>query len=122
MFGFLKEPCSDMDLYGYLTQAVGGLINSNKECGRRFSDEDILKRIDLYLHQRKRKLDQRQQLLIRFAAELVTQYYYHRSGDETAIKRYCDRFAEMMVNFDFRDPAVEGLREELDRFVCTFKY
>lgn len=123
MFGFKKMPCSDMDLYGYLTQAFGGTVNRLDAIGGgRFDAADIIKLIDLMLDQRKRTIDSRQRSLVKFAAEEVTKRYY-TSGDNNKIKLYCDRFAEMMRSeFDFSDPAFNGLHMELALMGCSFNY
>lgn len=123
MFGFFKtqpKPCCDMDLYGYLAQGVGGLINTVKDTGGRFSEQDILKRVEFYLNQTNKSLDQRQESLIKFAAGFVAENYYLSDGGLYKIKPHCDRFAEMMGNFDFADPSFKGLQIDLARAGCFF--
>lgn len=124
MFGFLKEPCGDMDLYGYFATAVGGVVSLARQKGSKFDEEDLLKRVDLFLQQRRRKIDARQQLLVKFAAELVVQHCFYVEDKNNQINQFSQRLGSLVddANFNYQDPAIEGLREELKRFGCLFQY
>lgn len=122
MFGFLKSQCADMDLYGYLVQAIGAVHNKGEQLSEgRFPHEQIAYIVDLMLADKNKKIDERQRRLVKFAAELADQY----SGlnDQNIIKKSVDRFGVMMKQgWDFRDPSVEGFRKEISRFGCTFQF
>lgn len=122
MFGFKKNPCVDMDLFGYLTQALGGTINRlSLTGGAQFNAEDILTLVDFMLNQHKKTIDSRQLSLLKFAAGAITERYYDISNKNSKIKTYCDRFAEMMKSdFDFNDTAFTGMHSELMLMGCCF--
>lgn len=124
MFNFLKAPCGDMDLYGYFATAVGGVVSLARQKGSSFDEEDLLKRVDLFLQQRKKKIDVRQQLLVKFAAELVVQHCFYVGDKNNQINQCCQRLGSLVddANFNYQDPAIEGLRDEMGRFGCIFKY
>lgn len=124
MFGFLKEPCGDMDLYGYFATAVGGVVSLARQTGTKFEEKDLLKRVELFLHQRKKKIDDRQLRLLILAAELVVQHNFYVADKSNKIKIYADQLGSLVDegNFNYRDPAIEGLRNELRTFCCEFKY
>ncbi len=111
-----------MDLYGYLVQAIGAVHNKGEQISEgRFPHQQIVYIVDLMLTDKGKKIDERQQRLVKFAAELADQY--SSLNDQNDIKKYVERFGEMMKEgWNFRDPSVEKFRERISRFGCSFEF
>jgi hypothetical protein len=134
MFGFLKDDCNDMDLFGYLFQSCGGLhnqltIDKNFRYDWKSADDfgvyqnKLINKVHHLIGQRGKRVTEKQEQLIVFAAELVEQHLYDSKIKNNKIKQCVVRFAEMMRDdFDFRDKSINTFRKELAKFGCVFNF
>jgi len=123
MFNFLKSPCNDADLYGYLVQCAGGIYNLAESIGEDgFSQDNLLRCIDSSLEQRRKKIDERQRSLIQLSSKIIVQCV--TTGKLPEILKSVRRFAEMKRggDFDFLDSSVAQFRNDLARFGCVFDF
>jgi hypothetical protein len=135
MFGFLKDGCNDMDLFGYLFQSCGGLHNQlmidkkyKYDWGSRNDfgvyQNKLINKVHLQIGQRGKRVNEKQEQLIVFAAELIEQHLCDTDLKNNKIKKCVLRFAEMLMkdDFDFRDKSIKTFREELAKFGCVFNF
>lgn len=123
MLNFLRSPCSDADLFGYLVQCAGGTLNLSEAIGESgFSKDNLLRCIENALKQRGRKIDDRQRSLIQHAVQTVV--FCSRLEPQPKVSESVERFAEMLKEggVDFNDPSVVQFREELADAGIFFKF
>ena len=135
MFGFFKDDCNEMDLFGYIFLACGGLHNQlmiDKKFKYEFTDYDsfteyqnkLIDRIHHQLGQRGKRVTPEQETRIFFATELIQQHLFQSDIKNNKIKPCVLKSAEMLKkdNFSFHDKSVNVFREELAKFGCVFKF
>ncbi len=122
MFSFFgKEQCSDMSLFGYLTQACGGARNQAIDDKSPIQERVINSLVQLHINRKKVTINQRQAILIAFAAELVAQDSLLKR--DSGLIKCVNKFGEMLEgNWDFRDLSILKFKEELSRYGCVFDF
>ena len=135
MFGFLKDDCNDMDLFGYIFLACGGLHNQlmiDKKFKYKLNDfeflivyqNELINKIHHQLGMRGKRVTPEQENRINFATELIAQHLFQSDIKNNKIKPCVLKSAKMLEkdNFSFHDKSVNVFREELAKFGCVFKF
>jgi len=124
VFNFLKEPCREDDLWGYVAQGAGGAYNLHLQAGTEFDAYHIARQTYVTIEGRKKKITPEQEARVEAAARAIQRSKVR--GELSPMYRSVQRIAEMMrgadADWDWADPAFPTLREQLAQDGVIFNF